>query len=515
MTKIRKLRRSGIIAAAYLVILAVLLTGMTTAKYTETKTVYTSFGAASFNTVLLGGDANQEIKTFSSVLSSENTVGLLPGMESLGYPFSVANGVTQANVSEVAVGYNIRLYSNGSLPLKYTLKEKSTTGEQEVTYFTKLESDQIVRDEIDGSTKWFEYGFYTDAEFTREAAFDLQGNTFEADTYELMVDWPVSSEQGSIPANSSKYMKEVEIFEVRVTVASKNMLTEENYIGSTYTIPESELYGTGLIIAADRSGAVYGTVQSYSYQVDYRAFHNEEGRTLFNFNVDNGRYMGCTHPAASTWYTIQLMVPYNDDTKDYKYNIETTALGEYNNNGTLQTAKTYQGLEQSSVEYRRYSETGEYTVLMAAPSLSGTDGAENRVMAVYTFKLPEGVAGASCGDEALLKLNNSEVNIDGTISYTNGDAHSFRIILTGTGNCIGEGTAKNAAVNRISVLINAVDSNSMPTDMTPGFQLPPEDPEEEEPEEEEPEEQEEEEQEAQKEEEQKEPEAENPPPSET
>jgi len=230
MTKLKSLKRTMITCGAYLLLLAVLITGVTTAKYTDSVSVLASYGASSFNTVILGGrtdeDGNRIVEALSESIDAQSSTNFLPGMTydsnpsdntAMLYPFSISNGVTEENKSEIGVIFTVKLRTIANLPLVFSLKHGETmmfTGEA-----VAIEAEE------EGDATWYEYSFYETAETMEngeEQSFILDNDALNYEDFTLVVEWPVTSDENG-NTNSAQYMKEVEVFELLVESSSINM----------------------------------------------------------------------------------------------------------------------------------------------------------------------------------------------------------------------------------------------------------------------------------------------------
>lgn len=319
----KSLKIALLLVGVYAAFLTVLLTGISSAKYQETRIAYTNFGAASFNTVILGRTQEETMaekykvfNVFADPLELSNVSGYRPGMiynEDIAentareIPFSVANGVTGENASDASVQYEIFLRTTGQMPLKYTLKHDGklyAAGEKE-----KIEPDTVI------GTAWYEQKFYEETAdgSRRGATFDLDGGALRVNDYSLIVEWPVETADDGQKTNDVKYMKEVDLLELFVTVSSKNMLDEPNYGGSV-TIQEEP--GTGLVILDPSKG------ETFIHTVDYRAFDAEEGTTSYSFVIENGAEKGIAQNTTHTSYTFEIEVPWTSKTQSFQYRLQ-------------------------------------------------------------------------------------------------------------------------------------------------------------------------------------------------
>ena len=312
----KTLKIALLLAGIYIAFMAVLLTEISNAKYAETRVAYTNFGAASFNTVIVndteGGYA--AFTVFDEPVQAAQVSGYRPGMKydadqakntAQEIPFTVANGMDRASASDAAVEYVICLRTTGHLPLKYTLRCKQS-GSSFLDYAAQFEGTLD-----DNGTTWYEYRFYqTVGEEKQEVTFELDGGDLHGNDYTLVVEWPVPAGEDT---NDVKYIKEVDLLELFVTVSSKNMLEVEGY-GKNPNIQIQP--GTGILILdtqrADR----------FVHTLDYRAFTTKNSTTTYNFIIENGVGKQVQHKKVNTDYTIEIEVPYTNDTKSFGYSLK-------------------------------------------------------------------------------------------------------------------------------------------------------------------------------------------------
>lgn len=304
--QLKSIRTKLIISGIYVLLLGILLISMTLGKYQDTRIAYASYGAASFNTVILG--ENQLVEVTEAKLDDDgeeivdddgtvqmvgtgtyqwnddgvvnefgvsiNTADYMPGMiwnedstQSTAEEFSfvVANGRSLEYVSEASVEYYVRLRTLNSLPLEYTLSYTYTnadTGLTEIVRYVTGEPEKIVLD--DTGDIWYEYSFYVpddtievatdgatdettettvDTSLLEEAIFSIYGGSLGMNEHSLVLEWPSDGD-----ANDVRYMKEIETLQILVTSSSKNLLEEDGYIGD---VDEDISYQSSGIIILD------------------------------------------------------------------------------------------------------------------------------------------------------------------------------------------------------------------------------------------------------------------------
>ena len=350
MTKLKALKRNIIMCAVYLLLLAVLITGVTTAKYTESVTIYSSYGAASFNTVILGTDFDDNgervVKALNETIDPAQGNCFLPGMKydsnvsdntAKLYPFSISNGVTEENVSGIGMIFTLNLRTAGNLPLVFSIKHGDRmlyTGQPQTVSVSDSAEDP----------EWVEYAFYESPEAMEngeQASFTLGGGTLDYEDFTLIVEWPITSDENG-NSNSEKYMKEVDLFELQVSTSSVDMSNIKSDPAG-YTIPAEELYGAGLIILPAYNDE---TQEEIHYEIDYRSLREMTVETgsdcsmtvlnnAFPITVDNGNRI---HPdeAPVTQYTdtsFSLIVPVNAATEPLAYTLLYKDSFDINGNG--------------------------------------------------------------------------------------------------------------------------------------------------------------------------------------
>ena len=340
-----KLKKIMIISGTYLVLMTVLLIGVSTAKYTDARITYSSFGTADFNVVLLGtaedGTAAQEgtVKQFGRTLLAAQ---YKPGMVFTGnsetntaklYSFTVANSTEEDNVSDVGVMYNVVLRTTKNLPLSYKLLQ-DTDG---TVYQTDPVCTVLPKDE--NGLQWYEWTFRAPETGQGDAGqpvFFLAGGAADSNNHTLVIEWPIVTGNAGIDTNSPVYQKEVELLEVRIIAAGRNAaqaLMEDPAVEPG----DDRFYGKGLIklIPGEQS----------DYFVDYRSFRRRSpGHYSFDFALDNGVGNGF-HPTEDvTAYSVRLRVPYNTNTSAYEYTLAFRDAGAENADSegyiTLQPSET-------------------------------------------------------------------------------------------------------------------------------------------------------------------------------
>ena len=472
-SKLKKLKKALVLSSVYMLLSAVLLLSISTAKYTDSHLAYTSYGAASFNSVILGDCTDGTIHAFGRTLCADQC---RPGMKysdveeentSKSIPFSIANGTTAENVSETSVSYTIRLRTTRNLPLRFTLAGLTGTGDSATTTLYTAGDPVVVEDTEsvdDGPEKlvWYEWTFCTqpaEEGAAQEAVFSLKGGAMAINNHQLIVEWPITEKaEGETPDNSSVYMKELDLIEVLVTVSSKNSLDEEH---TEFEIPASELYGKGIIIldpsildpsiAPDTQDEAYP--YHYSYPVDLRSFHApEEGveTKVYDFTVSNGVGIGKTQISRYTDYVIELKVPYT--AADTNQNAIATMGFGYELSMYDSAADVYTSAAKDVGELRLYNEEvnssdyGTYTVV-SDPSDEDLAKWTKEESPVRLYRIYSFTANGGTPFRLINKMADNEGNFADRAA-----SRDFRLALTGA-----EGlTTATAFENKLEITVKAV-----------------------------------------------------------
>ncbi len=346
-----------------LLLCAALLLPLTMGKYGSKIDGFISFDAGSFNAAITqtetlvsdGEGGTKSIFVEYSVFDfkpgmsmTETDTGSLSGTTAATTKFRIANGNNEEDAASTPLQYTIRIRTSNSLPLKYTLKsvmepERSETetgsvaAEPTVVYHTPLAEPTVITEEL--SEPRYEYQFNevplqtaeedtpaegevtpsegepdTPVEYT-EVTFLLEQGTADSKyvyrEHELIAEWSADPEFAQ-----SKYMKEVEIVEILVTVVSVNKTDDPDY-----QLPDNPVTGghaSGILIVSPVSGA---TENSYKYELDLRSFkadNNGNDKGSFVFTLHNGFGLGLDTEAWAADYTMTLKMP-ADLAKGYTY----------------------------------------------------------------------------------------------------------------------------------------------------------------------------------------------------
>lgn len=305
----QKLKKIMILSGTYIVLMTVLLIGVSTAKYTESTVAYSSFGTAGYNVVLLGKDeATGGAQQFGKTLLAGD---LIPGMTYTGnsdtntakiFSFQVANGTDGNNVSQIAQDYSIKLRTTRNIPLEYKLLSGSTIYRADGPVALDAGGNPVAEGtspELDANgIAWYEWTFRdigNTGDGTLETGvnpvFSLPaGGQVSSNSHSLVVEWPIAelaSGTDTVMTNSDKYMKEIELLEVRIQSTQRNNTTE---VPADMDVLTREEYSKGFILL-DPSKDVQ------VYQVDYRAFHTDkhwsgdDNSLTYDFTVDSGTFL--------------------------------------------------------------------------------------------------------------------------------------------------------------------------------------------------------------------------------
>lgn len=459
-----------VLTAIFTVGMAVLLMGVSTAKYTDSRMAYAGFGVSKFNVVILGENTLSALETGEGIKAfntSLRTTDLLPGMtynqdEGLNtaevFPFSVANGSRMKNVSEASLEYYVRMRTTCNLPLKYSLRcgDEIYSAADPIMISPNNEEELV----------WYELRFYKNQPgsfenpgvLPEEAVFELSGGTLELDSYELLVEWPIEAAgAGVIASNSVVYMKEIELLEVRVVASSKNMITTtppEDFSVDNY-------YGQGIIVLDEEAGAKQGGITRFTYTVDLRSYQ-PSNPNIFPLIVDNGVGKGLTTQQIRTNYTVKLLVPYNNLTKDLSFGLRY----KDSNDAHQIDADGYNTLRIQNEVLLKFDELGtsasygDYVILLDEPTEAEMDaysyaGSQYRLYKLLTFCYNVGIDqndNPILGDEAVMTLYNMETNVTGQNELI---ANYDYLQLTYSGSFVTDKTRETILNNKVKIWLDA------------------------------------------------------------
>ena len=345
-------KKKIIVTTSVVAILLLLFLSLTMTKYKSDMTGYTEMEPALFNTTLLGelrgvtfqaGDGNDKIvgsiPLTQAMLFADNSqnlredwMQLKPGkmvgtQDYISIPFTITNGITlDKDVAEVDIGYKLRVITTKNLPLTYKLLKRtiksgaSVTTEcplvsGEVQYVPEIGYCQQLTITKDGTNKTEE----------KQHILNQQAGAIAVDRYELQVSWPIRDDQGKyittngVRSNDVRYMKEIDIIEVRVEVESLRETEPTPGTGTVTEIavgriplddsksyPGLELGESASVSRLGRLVVRYGNMKNNSYQ-----FRISNGEKEFHYEVDNGYVLDSDYPGYENLQVI-LAVPAGD-----------------------------------------------------------------------------------------------------------------------------------------------------------------------------------------------------------
>ena len=201
----------------YLLVIAALWGTISWARYKkDLEAVVVIPQAADFQASLQLGDPEDKIETILTRFRPGETALDNQIKNQHGLAFTVNNASIPAQgetkeISETPLGYPIRVYGKGNMPLSARLYD--VDGEK--TY----EGAWVKRDE--GGFFAFEV---TDAAGTREKEFQLPELTYQENDFILYLGWKAADNTDDY--DDRKYMKEVERLEIRATVRAGSTAQE-------------------------------------------------------------------------------------------------------------------------------------------------------------------------------------------------------------------------------------------------------------------------------------------------
>lgn len=386
---VQKKARVLIVIIVYAMLLFWLLSGMTRAKFQETSTAYARFGAANFNTVILGDNTPEAMTDPEAPVVNEfgiglATAGLKPGMTwqvnpdqntARIFPFTIANGRDQATASESTVEYSIVLLTTGHLPLQYTLtlwQENllEAGGGHYVTYTSG--EPVLVERENPSDSLWHAYTFHqTGAAASEPALFTIPGGQLALNAHQLIVEWP-STAAGS---NLSRYMKEVELLQLKVEVSSKNRLAEDGYLDTQ--LPANPVTNAKGILVLEEGAGIDLPGQDkkrYAYTIDLASFKLDGDEAWFDFELNNGIGLGFAQTATALSCDLYLKVPLGQQSTDL--DLGWADLTDGLDYGWRDLVTQSSAVQLGSPEYRLYNEMDGTYAILAAPEDRPSDKLE-------------------------------------------------------------------------------------------------------------------------------------------
>lgn len=529
ISDLKKLKRSVIVSGAMALVIFALLISISYAKFAETRTVYTSYSAASFNAVLLGDveldDLQEEtVNAFGDEIAQNEYT---PGMKydedderntARVYPFSVSNGMSDGNASEIGIRYSVRIRTTHNLPLVFTLGQKIITTdpvtETEICqwfYYTAVQTGTVAP-EKEGDPIRYEYRFYSSSEIQEhladedhemtEASFSILGEALRLNMHKLILEWPIFDTAGNliektigtdengdpivVKANDAYWMNEVEHMEVLLACTSANELKDEDGQDVTmpdpeshetlYDIPIEERYGTGIVILSEDGDEIADRQYEYHYKIDYRAFYNEDDDPdatggEFKFRITNGTALQNRQTQKFIYYHVRLMLPLNDypgeenwyDQDAFDMQLERMDIEDIDDDGITDE---FLPLTEAPdlIEYRLYDEQyGTYRV-MTGPDDPRIPTVLEDEMRRYQLYIVLSYADTSLGGsfnahagtdgQAVFTLSNTLTKNDETV-YTNDSFNLYRIVADETNEAL-----QNAAFrNKMTLIVECVYSD--------------------------------------------------------
>ncbi len=323
-----------------------LLLPETLGKYTSDINGYIDFNIGRFNAAITQTNVSEDANVSSFVeysmydfkpgMNSKELDNTLEADTAATTKFRVSNGTTAQNAAGVTLEYVIRIRTSNSLPLKYTLKSVMEPtvegGEETVVYHTISAPPEVITQPL--AEPRYEYSFSdgsslalaeegesdspnTDEEETEqppiqysEIKFRLSQGTADNPVvfreHELIAEWSSDEEFAQ-----SKYMKEVEIVEIVVTVTSVNSSEGDGYEFPDNPITDNK--SSGIIVMLPSADLA---PDKYDYQIDLRSFALDDGDNVgdyigaFNLILHNGFGQGLTNSAVrSATYNMKLKIP--------------------------------------------------------------------------------------------------------------------------------------------------------------------------------------------------------------
>ncbi|NCA99933.1 MAG: hypothetical protein EOM70_11220 [Clostridia bacterium] len=463
-TAVQKNARVLLVITVYAMVLFWLLSGMTQAKFQETSTAYARFGAANFNAVILGDNTPEAMTDPETPVVNEfgaglATSGLRPGMTwqvnpdlntARTFPFTIANGRDQATASESTVEYSIILQTTGHLPLQYTLTlwQDNLLEEGGGHYEIYTPGEPIVVErENPSDSLWYEYTFHPAATVAPEPAlFEIQGGQLALNAHQLVVEWS-STAAGS---NLGRFMKEVELLQLKVEVSSKNRLVEDGYLDTQ--VPEIPVTkASGILVLEDKAGiGLTGQEkQRYAYTIDLASFRLNGDEARFDFELNNGIELGLAQTATALSCDLYLKVPLGQQSDDMAYG--WTDLTEGLAYGWRDLVSQSSAVPLVSPEYRLYNEMDGSYANLTAPENWPTDKTEPGYRLYAFYKLTS--------DKVLVnKINNPSG--EGTLPFADASSFQLSIRRTDGSDWTNEAIAAIRFANKLEIQVETTPVNN-------------------------------------------------------
>lgn len=500
----QSLKKPLVIGSIFLVCCMILSTVLmisgSLAKYRARIEGYTDFEVAEFNGALFYQPIGQPSSETFGTDDDPKLRDCLPGMEPRLYEFTIANGTGSSKYATMNISYTIRLRTMENIPFEYSILLPGTDGGDTREFVCSAEPVRIIEERdaqsLEEDATWYEYTLHElkapettsgDTEDPPEPVegptpdpetpddlvpeedehvFSLSGKAFTRDDFKLKVTWPLTTLDDGTLSNDIKYMKEVELIELVVTMWSENYVKPE---GEDPEInPES---AKGLVILDDKhvdgitTGLLVGAepgkdARAYTvdHLVDMRAFRESGEVYTYDFVVNNGNFLYVdgnppTKPYQNVYYTIKVKAPMDAATKDIEYMLYDASAGK--------------DLDVIDVEYREYDVMvtspmyGRYITLTEeeAKAECVKDDPQFEVCKILTF----GTLPVEDGDEAVEyvgRLVNS-VTSDHAGKYSNFAEHQFVLNASSQiGAAIINHPEERDPLYRLTLLVDAITTDA-------------------------------------------------------
>ncbi len=407
-----------------LVMTLALLLPATLGKYKGNLNGYMDFNIGRFNAVLsqtsvIGDDGASAFVEYSMYdfkpgMNSKELDDTIDENTAATTKFTVSNGSSAADAAGVPLEYTIRIRTSNSLPLKYTLKSvvtpKTDSTEEVAEYYTIIPDPETIVSTLAEPRYEYQFGTAdaatvaegeegTDDTDTTEPAVTYTEIKFRLDKstaqdpvvyreHELIAEWSADAEDAQ-----SKYMKEVEIVEIVVTVTSVNPSDDPSYVFPDNPITDAKAHGVVLMLPTEDLSAA-----RYDYTIDLRSFADDgfvaSGNTdktalrgAFTLIMHNGFGQGLKNPPVSANYSIKLKIPAalvnatgNDAWQFGVFRTEDTGFEENLMTGATVTYLLHDILNDTYTSYTQESQI---------PAINEKDANKYMLYCVYELKLDE------------------------------------------------------------------------------------------------------------------------------